>query len=302
MPIQTVSANNSLIKLLSGIQVSVDSLEVTPVEIEELSFSNFVSNFDYSHGTIKNAKVRFEIKVVLNWSINYDVELFGETIETTSKEGSFDLFNCDTDFINVDLISVVPGKMKIDLPNLRMKRFKEDLLRTTSGDSSSKITIDKTELNKIAMDETVITNSSPALFGGTVPIKNPFGPQNMSISNTKMDDFSAIKIKLPPFYLTNLDMQGIEVAKVSSDNFEIKAHTKKESSASKILDLISLWSTINIMVTMKADKIEYSDLNGNIKSDKTMMKGMTMDLRLRNIQIKDLKFDEFDIPDIGIGL
>lgn len=302
MPIQTVSANNSLIKLLSGIQLSIDSLEVSPVEIQELSFSNFVSDFSYSQGTIKNAKVRFEVKVLLNWDVKYNVELLGEIIETASKEGSLDLFNFDTGFVNVDLINVDPGKMKIDLSNLRMKNFKEDLLKTISENSSSKITVDKTEINKVEMDETVITNSSPALFGGTVPIKNPFGPQNMSISNTKMNDFSAIKIKIPPFYLTNLNMQGIEVAKVTSDNFEIRAHTKQESSVHKIFDLISLWSTLNIAVTVKADKIEYSDLNGNIKSDKTMMKGMTMDLKLKNIQIRDLRFDEFDIPDVGIGL
>ena len=106
MPIQTVSANNSLIKRLSGIQLTIDSLEVSPVEIQELSFSNFVSDFDYSHGTIKNAKVRFEVKVMLNWNVKYNLELLGEIIETASKDGSFDLFNFDTGFVNVDLINV----------------------------------------------------------------------------------------------------------------------------------------------------------------------------------------------------
>lgn len=299
MPIQTVSTKDSHIKSMSGIHLNIDSMEISPVEIEEVSFSNFTSIFDYSGGTLKNTNVRFEVKVILNWQIKYDVKFLAHTIDSVDEGGSLDLFNFDTGFVDVDMTRMDPGKMKIVLPNLKMKQYRQDVLRT---DSSSKISTDKMELNKIEMDETVITNSSPALFGGTIPIKNPFGAQNMSISNTKMDDFSAIEIKIPQFYMTNLNMQGIEVENVVSDNFEVKAHSSMESSTYRLLNLVSLWSTINIAVTMKADKVEYSNLKGNIRADKTLMKGMTMDLKLKNIQIKDLKLDEFDIPDIGIGL
>jgi hypothetical protein len=301
LTIQTISTNDSKIKSMAGIHLNLGSLEVSSVEIDEISFSNFCSDFDYLGGNLKNVTVRFECKAVLNWKINYNVKFLEKTIEAVDEGGSVDLFNFDTGFINADTSKVDPGKMRIILPKLNMKYFKQDLLRTDTS-SSLKITSDKMELNDIAMDETVVTNSSPALFGGTIPIKNPFGPQNISISNTKMNDFSVFEIKIPPFDLTNLDMQGIEVQNVVSDNLEVKGHAVRESSTHHLLNLVSLWSTLNITVTMKADKVEYTNLKGNIRADKAIMKGMTMDLNLKNIQIKDLKINQFDIPDIGVGL
>lgn len=298
---QAFSVNNSAINLMSGISLNMDSLEISPVEIEEVVLSNFNSDFAYPEGALKDTRMRFEVKVALNWRIGLDVKFFDETIDSIKHEGSLNLFEFDTDFLPVDLARIDPGRMKISIPKLKMGKFKQDFLKTEE-DKQSGIVATRMDIEEVRMDEAVMTTASPALFGGTIPIKNPFGPQNMSISNTQMKNFSAVEIKMPPFYLTNLQMQEIEVDKVVSDNFIIKSHTKRESAEHKLLDLVYLKSTIDITATVKADKVELSNLKGDIKADRTSMRGMTLDFKLKDIQIKDLKINEFDLPDIGIGL
>jgi hypothetical protein len=285
---------------MSGIKLNMNSLEISPIEIEDLTLSNFNSNFSYSHGELKNAKMRFQVKVVLTCKDKTEFKFLGQSIDSLVQQQSIDLFNFDTDFVDIDAVMIPEGKMKITLPRLSIGKFKQDLLQT--DEPSSKITANNMDIHQISMDETVMEGSSPALFGGFIPIKNPLGPQNMSISGVKMKDFTALQIKMPPFNLTNLHMQTIEIKEVVSDNFLTKGHINKTSPVYTIPDLISIWATIEITVSMKADKVVYNNLRGDITADKTSMKGMTMDFRLKDIQFKDLRIDKFDMPDIGVGL
>jgi hypothetical protein len=285
---------------MSGMALNMDDLEISPIEIDQVSLSNFSSDFEYQKGSLKNTKMKFEVEVRLNWKISFRIKFLGETIFSVNKSDSLDLFKFNTGFVDVDTVEVSPGKMNIDIPKLALK-FKAYDLRIAPAEKD-KIVADSMKLSNIMMEETSVPTSSPALFGATIPLQNPFGPQKASIDNTTIDEFEATKIILPPFELHNLHMDNIVVEKVLSDDFSVKAHTTKNSDEFNLLGIVKLWATIDVKTTMQADEMEFNDLTGNIVSDKTSMSGMTMDFRLKDIQIKNIKLEGFDAKELDVGL
>ena len=238
----------------------------------------------------------------INWKKSFQFQFLNETIGTSDDKGSFNLFDFDTNFIDADVIKVDPGKQKIIIPELKLEKLKQTDLKTNTKDTTSKINADKILMDDIVMDGTTTTSSAPALFGATIPVNNPFGAQDMSINNTKISHFSIPQIRIPSIIGSNMMIEGINVDKVTSDGFTIKGHFTSESQEYNLLDMVSLWASINIHVTVRVDGIEHTNLDGKISSDNLQLNNITMDLNVKNMQINDLKIIGFDVPNIGIGL
>lgn len=300
---QKISVNNSTIELMRGLDLSMESLEISPVEIDEVSLTGFHSDFSYLGGTLKGAKMKFEVKIDLNYSIGLTVKFLGHTIFKISESGDVNLLNFDSGFLSVDNVTVDPGKMNIDIPKLSLKFTGDSLIISPSGNTGTPITIDSMELNKIKMDEAAIPGTLPALFGGgLIPVQNPLGAQNMNMSGTSIQDFSTVGITLPPFELTNLHMTNIKIEKVLSDNFSTRAHAKTKSDTLNLFGIVQLWVSLDVTTTLNVDEMELNNLNGNIKSDNTSMSGMKLMLKIKDIKIKNMEIDKFDAKEIGVGL
>ena len=299
---QVISINDTSIELTKGLNLDMDSLEITPIEIEEISLSNFKSDFGYKSGILKDAKMRFEVDIDLHYSIRIKIRFMGKTIFSLSKVGMVDLITFDSGFINVNDATIHAGRMKIDIPQLKLK-FKSDSLKVSPGKYDPRITADEMQIKKIKMEETVIPRDMPALFGGNViPVQNPLEPQDVSICDITMDEFATLGIRLPPFELTNLKMSDIKISKVTSDDFTTKANVCRTSPQLNLFGIVRLWVSIGIVTTLKTDKIELFDLDGNITTDKAWMSGMNMMLKIKDIKIKNMEVENFDAKELGIGL
>ena len=299
---QVISINDTSIELTKGLRIDMDSLEITPVEIEEISLTNFKSDFGYKSGFLKDAKMKFEIDIDLNYSIGIKVKFLGKTIFNLSESGSANIITFDSGFINVDDATIHSGRMKIDIPQLKLK-FKSDSLKVSPRKSDPRITADEMQIKNIKMEETVIPRDMPALFGGNViPVQNPLEPQDVSICDITMDEFATLGIKLPPFELTNLKMSDIKISKVTSDDFTTKASVHKNSPQLNLFGIVRLWASIDVITTLQTDKVELFDLDGNITTDKTWMSGMNMMLKIKDIKIKNMEIENFDAKELGIGL
>ena len=77
---QTISINDTSIELAKGLKIDMGSLEISPIEIDEIALSNFKSDFGYDSGILKNAKMKFEIDVDIHYSIGLRVRVFGKTV------------------------------------------------------------------------------------------------------------------------------------------------------------------------------------------------------------------------------
>ncbi len=299
---QFISLNDTSVELAKGLTIGMGSLEISPMEIDDISLTNFKSDFGYSSGILKNAKMKFEIDVDINWHIGFKIRAFGRTVFRISRSGSNTILSFNSGFINVDNIAISPGRMKIDIPQLKLK-FKSDSLKISPGASDPPITADEMNMKKVEIEETVIPTGMNALFGGgIIPIQNPLEPQDASMCDIKMDEFTTLGIKLPPFELTNLVMSNMKIDKVISDDFTTTATVRKNSPSLNLLGMVSLWISIRVKTTMKTEKIEFYNLDGNIITDKTQMSGMNMMLKIKDITIKNMEIENFDTDELGIGL
>jgi len=299
---QTISINDTSIELAKGLKINMGSLEISPIEIDEIALSNFKSDFGYDSGILKNAKMKFEIYMDIHYSIGLRVRVFGKTVFRISESGSTNLLSFDSGFIDVDDVTISPGRMKIDIPQLKLK-FKSDSLKISPSKSDPSIKADEMNMKKVNMAETVIPRDMPALFGGAViPVQNPLEPQDVSVCDIKMDEFTTLGIKLPPFELTNLAMADMHIDKVISDEFTTTANVQRNSPVLNLFGIVRLWASMSVKTTMKTDKVELYDLDGNIKTDKTRMSGMDMMLKIKDITIKNMEIENFDAKELGIGL
>jgi hypothetical protein len=299
---QTISINDTSIELAKGLKIDMGSLEISPIEIDEIALSNFKSDFGYDSGILKNAKMKFEIDMDIHYSIGLRVRVFGKTVFRISESGSTNLLSFDSGFIDVDDVTISPGRMKIDIPQLKLK-FKSDSLKISPDKSDPPIKADEMNMKKVDMAETVIPRDMPAIFGGAViPVQNPLEPQDISICDIKMDEFTTLGIKLPPFELTNLAMADMHIDKVISDEFTTTANVQRNSPILNLFGIVRLWASVSVKTTMQTDKIELYDLDGNIKTDKTRMSGMDMMLKIKDITIKNMEIENFDAKELGIGL
>jgi len=299
---QSISINDTSIELAKGLKISMGSLEITPVEIDEISLSNFKSDFTYGSGILKNAKMKFEIDIHMHYSIGLRIKVFGKTVFKISESGSVNLLSFNSGFIDVNDATISPGKMKINIPQLNLK-FKSDSLKISPGKSDPPIVADEMNMKKVEMAETVIPRDMPALFGGSViPVQNPLEPQDVSVCDISMNEFTTLGIRLPPFELTNLVMTDMHIDTVISDEFATTASVQRNSPQLNLFKIVKLWASVNVKTTMKTDKVELHDLNGKIMTDKTQMSGMNMALKIKDIKINNMEIDNFDAKELGIGL
>lgn len=304
MPDQLISINNSTLELLSGLKLSINSLEMSPIEIDKISLKQFESNFSYGGGELKNTKMKFGIRVDLYWEVDqWCISLFDLEVCTPGGSGVLGLLNWTSEWQNVGNVTVHPGNMLIQIPDLSLK-FKSDSLRVSPETKDQPITVDKTDMTKIKMEETVVPGSLPALFGGgTIPIKNPLGTQDMSICNMEINDFSTIGIRLPPFNMTNLYMTDMKISKVESEGFETTGSVQKDSPKLSILGgFIRLWIRATITTTIKTEKMTMNDLQGQVTADSASLSGMHMNLKMKDIRIKNVELEKYDADEIEVGL
>jgi hypothetical protein len=288
---------------MQGLDLNMESLEISPIDIDEVSLTGFSSDFSYQNGTLKGAKMKFEVKLDLNYSIGLTVKAWGVTIFSISESGDVNLLDFDSGFLAVDNVKVDPGRMNIDIPKLSLKFKGDNLVIPPRDNMGQSITIDHMELNKIKMNDLVIPGTLPALFGGgMIPVQNPLGAQNMNMSDTFIQDFSTVGITLPPFELTNLQITDMKIEKVLSDNFSTRAHAKTNSDTLNLFGIVKLWVSLDVTTTLTVDEMELSNLDGKIKSDSTSMSGMKLMLKIKDIKIKNMEIDKFDAKEIGVGL
>lgn len=300
---QFVSIDDTSIELAKGLTIGMGSLEISPIEIDEVALTNFKSNFGYASGILRNTKMRFEITVIVHWSFRLKIKAFGVTVFDWDISGSFTILSYNSGFINLGNVSISPGNMNIAIPQLKLK-FKSDPLKVSPSSTDPPITATEMNMKKVEIEETVIPTGMNALFGGgVIPIQNPLEPQDASLCDINMDEFTTLGIKLPPFELKNLVMSDMHINNVVSDDFSTTGSVQRNSNLVGFAgNIVHLWVSVDVKTTMKTDNVEFYNLDGKITADKTQMSGMNMNLKIKDITIKNMEIENFDAEELGIGL
>jgi len=299
---QFISVNDSSLESMCGFKVNMDSLEISPVEIDKISLKQFNSNFSYTGGVLKNTQLKIRIEVRIHWAVGqWCIDLWFDEVCTPGGSGNYKILDYTSPFFNLGDVNIHPGNMKINIPELSLK-FQSNSLKVSPQKTDPKITAEKMLMNKIKMEETVVPGPLPPLFGSaTIPIQNPLEPLDISICNTKINDFT-IGVKLPPFQLTDLKMTNMDISKVESGGFEATGSVNKNSGVITVLGFIDLWVSTTVTTTLKTEKMEIRNLDGRINTDSVSMSGMKMNLTVKDIQIKNIELENYDTKEVEIAV
>lgn len=294
LPYQEIEIPSSQIGSADAGPLSIREVQVGQVSIDKVTMKNFSGKFDYNSGTMENTEVRVVLQLHLDywWGVCIDIG-FGNWC--TGDNGSVGLGTIDTKWTSLGDVAIAGGQLALDVNQTSFGPF------SISPQPLYGTRVASVQADNIAMKNTRLTTSMPAVLGLKIPIPNPMGASSIDADDVAIGNFSTRGIMIPPLSFRDMHASNVSMDTAESDGFEADA-SFSEATNWVNLEFVGFRLRTDITTSLKASKIKMNGLKGDVSVGSADTSGFTMAMTLEGVDVAGLQINQVKAPTLDLEL
>ena len=274
--------------------ISIEEVVVGPIEIENISFTNFSGDFRYQSGVMKNSKIRLKISPYIEWRVRVCIG-FGRWETCYGGSGTTYLGTIKTDWSSLGDVNIASGKMKLDIKKASFGplRMSPSPIKGNGGN----LGVHSIDVDNIEMIQTEVPTGMPPMLGLEAEVPNMVGPIDATVQETRMEKFKSKGFFSPGMGFRNIKALNVKIDQARSGQLDVNTSLTRTTKWVN-LAYVGFRLRVTIETWMKADNLIFKTLTGDVMTDLAKVSGFTMNLDIKGITLCNLKLGDYSIPTI----
>jgi hypothetical protein len=309
----TIEVPNSDICSSSAGQITIYTIEISPVSIPSVALKDFSGTFTYGSAKAKNV----DIEMTINISSTFSGEVITpDWLPNVHVSGTID-FDPFTQSNSLGDIDMDGGSFTMEANAMSFGPFS---MTPDPIGNGTKTTVAEMNAKDIEMHGTVIPLQNPLgiTLGDSFPVQNPMGPMNIKVKKACMEELDSTKVSTPPATVRNIVAQKIDIPTVTTGPLEVDsntaigpismtkdlwdngAHPTGDATNQKITTTVTL-NVSGVKLKIKGG-LEFSDVEGSVAVSSASSTPFDLNLAFKGLKIVDLKMKGLTLPELEVEL